>query len=113
MKRIPFVTPELLLLLLSSAVLSAAPAESAWQAADKVFGQTGKDLPGEVHRYGWPRSDLHVTVGGIPVEPGLALGAWAAFKKTGTGEEAVSMGDLVLLESEVEPVLDELVKGGF
>jgi Domain of Unknown Function (DUF1259) len=113
MKRIPFVTPALLLLLLVSAVLSAAPAESAWEAADKVFGQTGKDLPGEVHRYGWPRSDLHVTVGGIPVEPGLALGAWAAFKKTGTGEEAVSMGDLVLLESEVEPVLDELVKGGF
>ena len=113
MKRIPFATPALLLLLLVSAVLSAAPAESAWEDADKVFGQTGKDLPGEVHRYGWPRSDLHVTVGGIPVEPGLALGAWAAFKKTGTGEEAVSMGDLVLLESEVEPVLDELVKGGF
>lgn len=88
-------------------------AEGGWDAADKVFGQTGKDLPGDVHRYGWPRSDLHVTVGGTPVEPGLALGAWAAFKKTGTGDEAFTMGDLVLLEPEVETVLGELVAGKF
>jgi hypothetical protein len=47
------------------------------------------------------------------VEPGLALGAWAGFKKTGTGDEAVTMGDLVLLEPEVEPVLGELQGGGF
>jgi uncharacterized protein DUF1259 len=84
-----------------------------WAAPDKVFGQAGKDLPGDVHRYGWPRTDLHVTVGGVPVQPGLALGAWAGFKKTGTGDEAIAMGDLVLLESEVEPVLGELESGGF
>jgi len=54
-----------------------------------------------------------VTIGGVPIEPGLALGAWAAFKKTGTGDEAVTMGDLVLLEAEVEPVLGELEVGGF
>jgi hypothetical protein len=93
--------------------LAASPAEGGWDATDKVFGQAGKDLPGEVHRYGWPRSDIHVTVGGIAVEPGLALGAWAAFKRTGTGDEAVTMGDLVLLEPEVEPVLGELEGGGF
>ena len=93
--------------------LAASPPETGWEAVDKVFGNPGKDLPGDVRRYGWPRSDLHVTVGGVPVEPGLALGAWAGFKKTGTGDEAVTMGDLVLLEPEVEPVLGELLAGGF
>jgi hypothetical protein len=114
MKRILFTALGLLFVLASSAAMSAAPpAEGGWDATDKVFGQAGKDLPGEVHRYGWPRSDLHVTVGGVPVEPGLALGAWAGFKKTGTGDEAVTMGDLVLLESEVELVLGEFEAGGF
>jgi hypothetical protein len=92
---------------------AASPPESGWDAVDKVFGAPGKDLPGDVRRYGWPRSDLHVTIGGVPVEPGLALGAWAGFKKTGTGDEAFAMGDLVLLEPEVEPVLGELEAGGF
>ena len=92
---------------------AAPPPEGGWEAADKVFGQTGKDLPGDVHRFGWPRSDLHVTVRGVPVEPGLALGGWAGFKKTGSGDDAVTMGDLVLLESELEPVLGELEAGGF
>jgi hypothetical protein len=115
MKRTVFTAaPELLFVLCCSAAMSAAPpGEGGWNATDKVFGQTGKDLPGEVHRYGWPRSDLHVTIGGVTVAPGLALGAWAAFKRTGTGDEAVTMGDLVLLESEVEPVLGELEAGGF
>jgi Domain of Unknown Function (DUF1259) len=96
-----------------SLMLAAPPPESGWESVDKVFGSMGKDLPGDVRRYGWPRADLHVTIGGVPVQPGLALGAWAGFKKTGTGDDAVAMGDLVLLESEVEPVLGELQAGGF
>jgi len=113
MRRILVTAPGLLFALLCSTISAAPPAQGSWEAADKVFGQAGKDLPGEVHRYGWPRSDVHVTIGGVSVAPGLALGAWAAFKKTGTGDEAVTMGDLVLLESEVEPVLGELEAGGF
>ena len=115
MKRYLFAAASALLFSLAcSAAMSAVPpAEGGWDAADKVFGQAGKDLPGDVHRYGWPRADLHVSIGGVPVEPGLALGAWAGFKKTGTGDDAVTMGDLVLLETEVEPVLGELVAGGF
>lgn len=101
------------LCLAASASVAAQPAGNPWEAPDRVFGQTGKDLPGDVHRYGWPRSDLHVTVGGTAVEPGLALGAWAAFKKTGTGAEAFTMGDLVVLESEVEPAIGELLSGKF
>ena len=103
----------LAIVLFSSLTMAAPPQEGGWEAVDRVFGQTGRDLPGEVHRFGWPRSDLHVTVGGVAVEPGLALGAWAGFKKTGAGDEAVAMGDLVLLEPEVEPVLGELEAGGF
>jgi len=100
-------------LLLLAAPRAARAQGSGWDAVDKVFGFAGKDLPGDVHRYGWPRADLHVSVGGVPVQAGLALGAWAGFKKTGTGDEAVAMGDLVLLEPEVEPVLGEFEAGGF
>src|SRR5215467_13254491 len=95
------------LLVLPSITSAVPPPEGGWEAVDKVFGQPGKDLPGDVHRFGWPRADLHVTVGGVPVQPGLALGAWAAFKRTGQGDDAITMGDLVLLESELEPVLGE------
>src|SRR5256884_8887241 len=57
------------------------------------------------------RSDLHVTIGGVAVKPGLALGSWVAFKQV-TDSEAMLMGDLVLLESEVGPVLGKLQNGG-
>jgi len=92
---------------------AASPPEGGWKPVDDVFGSAGKDLPGDVHRYGWPRTDLQVTIGQIRVEPALALGSWAGFMKTGKGDEAVTMGDLVLLEPEVEPVLGELESGGF
>jgi hypothetical protein len=111
MKRRVFAAVFALLWIAAAAL--ASPPDTGWEAVDKVLGSTGKDLPGDVHRFGWPRADLHVTVGGVPVEPGLALGAWAAFKKTGTGDEAFTMGDLVLLESELEPVLAELESGKF
>ena len=113
MKRFLVAAAFALLFLVGAALAAASPPDSGRDAVDKVFATTGKDLPGDFRRYGWPRSDLHVTVAGVPVEPGLALGAWAGFKKTGTGDEAVAMGDLVLLGSEVEPVLGELETGGF
>lgn len=83
-----------------------------WAPLDKILEQTGKDLPGGIHRYGWPRTDLHVTVHGVPIEPALALGSWAAFQATGNGDEAVAMGDLVLLASELNPVVAELQANG-
>jgi hypothetical protein len=54
---------------------------------------------------------LHVSVHGLVIKPGLALGSWAAF--LGTDESAMVMGDLVLLESEINPVLDKLRGAGF
>lgn len=91
---------------------SAAAAEPSWQEVGKIFGQEGKALPGDVQKYSWPRGDLHVAVGGTVVQPALALGSWAAFHAE-SGSEAMTMGDLVLLGSEVNPVVTELQKGGF
>jgi hypothetical protein len=102
----------LALLCVPAAVLAQSPA-GGWDAVDKVFGGPGKDQPGEVRRYGWPRTDLRVRLAEVPVAPALALGGWAAFKKTGTGQDAVTMGDLVLLGPEVDPVARELQAGGF
>ncbi len=87
-------------------------AETGWEGADKVFGAQGKDLPGGVHKYGWPRTDLHVRIGGVTLDPALALGSWGAFLRTGGGSEDMTMGDLVLLEPEVGPVVTALESGG-
>lgn len=84
--------------------------DSGWKNVDGVFGTVGKDLAGGVHRFGWPRRDLHVQVGDVPVQPALALGSWGAFLKEGT--QAMAMGDLVLLDSELTPVVTALEAGG-
>jgi hypothetical protein len=91
----------------------AQPADPLWTQVDTAFGAKGKDLPGGVHRFGWPRRDLHVRMGEVAVEPALALGSWTAFLKTGEAGRAMAMGDLVLLEAELPPVLSELTANGF
>ncbi len=101
--------------IIAAATLLSVPAlaaDSSWQPVGNVFGQEGKALPGDVQKYSWPRGDLHVTVGGIAVQPALALGSWAGFKSE-SPEKAMTMGDLVLLGSEVNPVVRELQAGGF
>jgi Domain of Unknown Function (DUF1259) len=77
---------------------------------DEELGRSGQKA-GEVYKVGFPRADLHVTVHGLAIKPGLALGSWAAF--TGTDDHAAVMGDLVLLEDEVNPVIDKLRGSGF
>src|SRR5258706_2911761 len=87
-------------------------ADATWKKVDGVFGATGKDLPGGVHRFGWPRRDLHLRVGEVAVAPALALGSWGAFVKAGEDGRAMTMGDLVLLETELTPVVSALQAGG-
>jgi hypothetical protein len=77
---------------------------------DQALGRAGQKL-GDVYRVGFPRTDLHVSVNGVAVKPGLALGSWAAF--SGSDESAMVMGDLVLLESELNPVMEKLRSSGF
>ena len=98
--------------LFSVAQGAAAQSASGWEEVDKVFNAPGKDLPGDVHRFGWPRTDLKVLLAGVSIEPALALGSWAAFKKSGKEDETVTMGDLALLGSEVDGVIQKLEAGG-
>jgi len=84
---------------------------STWSDVDKALGRTGAAQPQGVMRYGFPRSDLSVTVAGVAVKPALALGSWVAFKQMTNGH-AMVMGDLVLTEDEVGPVMQALQAGG-
>src|SRR6202795_3250732 len=77
---------------------------------DQALGRSGQKT-GEVYKVSFPRTDLHVSVHGLAIKPGLALGSWAAF--LGTDDNAMVMGDLVLLESELNPVIAKLRSSGF
>lgn len=97
------------------AVLALLPLRAAAQGVDtakidKVLGRSGQKT-GEVYRIGFPRTDLKVTVAGVEVKAGLALGSWAAF--SGNDANAAVMGDLVLLEGELNPVMSKLRAAGF
>lgn len=98
-----------LLALLVTASLAAA-ADPDWKAVEQALGKSGQTQPGDVFRIGMPRTDLTVTVKGVPVKAGFALGSYAAFKQL--GDQAVVMGDLVLLDQEVAPVMSGLFSGG-
>jgi hypothetical protein len=86
-------------------------AKAEWKPVQDVFGFPGSLLPGNAIRFNMPRSDLHVAVGGVEVKPALALGAWAAFLHVGNND-AMIMGDLVLTDAEVAPVMKALQEGG-
>lgn len=90
----------------------AGAADSDWmKRVGEALGTPGTEMPGGIYRIGLPRTDLRVTVDGVAIEPGLALGSWLAFRQTGV-KEAVVMGDLVLTGDEVSPVMKKLVEGG-
>ena len=93
-------------------IAGAAEAQPNWPAVDAAVGFQAKVLPGEVRRYGWPRSDLRVVLNGVRLEPALALGSWAGFVSAGPGTEVMAMGDLVLLDGEVNPVVAALQSSG-
>ncbi len=80
------------------------------RTVDDALGKPGTEQPGGVWRVSLPRSDLKVTVDGVGIRPGFALGSWLAFHPH--GQELMVMGDLVLLETEVAPVMRRLAAGG-
>src|SRR2546423_15395847 len=89
---------------------SVSFAQGDWDPVAKALGRSGSEMPGGVYRVGLGRSDLKVTLDGVQVKPTLALGSYLAFQKMGS--EAMVMGDLVLLQEEVNPVMKKLVEGG-
>src|SRR5438094_971601 len=88
----------------------ARAADPDWKAVEQALGKSGQLQPGDVFRVGMPRTDLTVTVKGVPVKAGFALGSYAAFKQM--GDRAMVMGDLVLLDQEVPAVMSGLFSGG-
>src|SRR5215204_4253827 len=94
-----------------SAILATAASgqEVDWAKVDAALGRKAA-VTDDVHRYAFARTDLNVTVDGVAIKPALALGGWVAFKPMHGG--AMVMGDLVLLESEINPVMLKLIEGG-
>src|ERR1700730_8915837 len=101
----------LALVALLAAVMPALghAADIDWKKVDAALGKSAV-VSGDVHRYGLPRSDLKVTLDGVTIEPAVARGGWVALAPM--GGEAMVMGDLVLLETEITPVMSKLLDGG-
>jgi pentose-5-phosphate-3-epimerase len=99
-----------LAMLASLSVAPGAHAQSAWDKVAAALGKSGTEMPGQVYRVGFPRTDLKVSVDGVEIKPAFALGGWLAFKSMGA--DAMVMGDLVLTESEINPVMAKLFAGG-
>ncbi len=92
-----------------SLVSSAHAQQIDWQKVDETLGRKPA-VSSDVHRYGFPRTDLAVTLDGVAIKPALALGGWIAFKPMDGG--AMIMGDLVLLEAEINPVMAKMIASG-
>src|SRR5665647_2409239 len=103
--RLALVT---LLAVAAMPALAHAP-DIDWTKVDAALGKSAV-VSGDIHRYGLPRSDLKVTLDGVAIKPALALGGWVAFAPM--GGEAMVMGDLVLLETEIAPVMTRILDGG-
>src|SRR5260221_1167163 len=88
---------------------AASAQEIDWKKVDEAIGRSAA-VSGDVHRYGFPRTDLTVTLDGVTIKPTLALGGWTAFKPAHGG--AMVMGDLVLLDTEINPVMAKLIENG-
>jgi hypothetical protein len=103
-------TINVIAILATAAFTSAAQAQEIdWKKVDEALGKTAA-VSGEVHRYGLPRTDLNVTLDGVTIKPAFALGGWAAFAPM--HGEAMVMGDIVLLETEINPVMAKLLDSG-
>src|SRR5947207_7582798 len=99
-----------------AALFAGAPglafaADDGWQAqVGAALGKTGSAAPGGIYRVGLPRTDLKVTLDGVELKPGFALGGWLAFETM--GDQGIVMGDLVLTMDEVTPVMTKLAASG-
>jgi hypothetical protein len=102
-----FLTP---LVALTIGAASAATGTD-WAKVDQTLGRKGTTPSGEIHRYGFPRSDWNVTVDGVTIKPAFALGGWVAFEPMASGG-AMMMGDLVLADTEISPVMKKLLDDG-
>src|SRR5215213_7467869 len=109
MRRTEMRTATLTALLVFT-IAAPASAEPDWKAVGQALGKEGAAAAGGVYRVGLPRTDLKVTLDGIDIKPGFALGGWLAFERM--GRDSMVVGDLVLTQEEVNPVMQRLLAGG-
>lgn len=107
----PLLMLAVLVMFAGASAKKPASSRTDWKDVEQALGRAGTLQPGDVYKVGFPRADLTVVADGVTVKPALALGSWVAFKESGAGH-AMAMGDLVLLESEITPVMDALQRGG-
>ncbi len=88
----------------------AFAADTDWTQVGQALGKSGTVQAGGVYRVGFPRTDLKVSLDGVALRTGLAFGGWVAFQPMGT--QAMVMGDLVLTQDEINPVMRKLEEGG-
>ncbi|HEV7838479.1 MAG TPA: DUF1259 domain-containing protein, partial [Gemmatimonadaceae bacterium] len=88
----------------------SASSSRYWKVVEDALGRKGTPNPGNVLKFGFPRSDLAVVLKGVTLKPAFALGSWIAFQRM--GDHVMAMGDLVLLEDEVESVMASLQQNG-
>ena len=92
---------------------AAAPAQEIptdYQAVLKLLDRKG-DFKAGVLKVNIPRNDLNMTIQGVSTPTPFGFGGWIAFTKASGGPE-VMMGDLVLLQDEVNPVMSALLDNG-
>jgi hypothetical protein len=97
-------------LLASIALTAPALAVPDWNQVGQALGKSGSVQAGGVYRVGFPRTDLKVSLDGVALRTGFAFGGWVAFQPM--GDQAMVMGDLVLTQQEITPVMRKLVDGG-
>ncbi|MES0041871.1 DUF1259 domain-containing protein [Mesorhizobium sp. M0091] len=98
------------LIVAATLVTPSFAANPDWSQVGNALGKAGTTLPDGVYRVGLPRTDLKVSLDGVSLKPGFALGGWIAFDPM--GNQAMVMGDIVLTQDEVNPVMKKLQEGG-
>lgn len=104
------ITKLALIALIAGWTGTASAADVDWHRVGEALGKPGTQLPDGIYKVALPRTDLKVTLDGIDIKPGFALGGWVAFEPMDHG--SIVMGDLVLTEDEVNPVMTKLLSGG-
>jgi len=100
----------LFVFLLSATPLPAQDVPKDYQEVLTLLGRGG-DYKANVLKVNVPRSDLHVVISGVPTPTPFGFGGWVALTKGDEGND-VMMGDLVLLQEEVNPVMSALLENG-